>query len=247
MLPESGDGGSSVVGDDTVVSIVGREWNVAGLTELAAVMMDAAQRRIDVTAGNIGNLNTPGFRAKRVFQHVLDDRLATPVTSTGEAAQGQPALKATGNPLDIAATGGAIVLRIGDSLVSASSAQLRRGEDGQLIAAAGGVLQAAGGGDVIVGRGVLAILRDGTVLIDGQPEARIGLFAAGEARGGILPDPAEDGVLHQGMLTASNVDLAAEMIDLTQAGRMAEAGAKLFQIGDELLGKVASTVGDMRR
>lgn len=229
---------------------------MAGLAELAAVMMDAAQRRLEVTANNVGNLNTPGFRAKRLFQHVVDARRALPVLDTAFARRpAQAALKSTGNSLDIAVAGRAILLlREGDGLFPAVTAQLRRDGEGRLVDGAGRALQAAGGGDLIVGHGAVALLNDGTVLVNGQPEARIGLFAGSVedfAEPGpladALPEIAEDAMLHQGMIIPSDVDLAVEMIDMTSAGRTAESGARIFQLADELLGKASSALGDIRR
>jgi len=229
---------------------------MAGLAELAAVMMDAAQRRLEVTANNVGNLNTPGFRAKRPFQRVVDARQAMPVLDTALAHRpGQPVLKNTGNPLDIAVAGrAALLLRAGDHFLASATAQLRRDGEGRLADGAGRLLQAAGGGDLVIGEGTTVILKDGTVLVNGQPEARIGMFAGSAAEFGagdlsmdVLPDVAEDAVLHQGMVIPSDVDLAAEMVEMTAAGRTAESGAKIFQLADELLGKASSALGDIRR
>jgi flagellar basal-body rod protein FlgF len=229
---------------------------MAGLTELAAVMMDAAQRRLEITANNIGNLNTPGFRAKRAFQRVVDARQALPVLDTAFAHRpAQSVLKNTGNPLDVALSGRAtLLLREGDRLIASATAQLRRDGEGRLADDAGRLLQAAGGGDLVIGQGATVFLRDGVVLVNGQPEARIGMFAGNPAEfgtGGLpvdgFPDIAEDAVLHQGMVIPSDVDLAAEMVDMTAAGRTAESGAKIFQLADELLGKASSTLGEIRR
>ena len=137
-----------------------------------------------------------------------------------------------------------------------SSAQLRRDSEGRLTDSLGRILQAAGGGDIVISANNPVILKDGTMLVGGQPEARVGLFAsasevrrAGNGEQGIsagsLPNIADDAVVHQGMVVPSDVDLASEMVALTQAGRTAETGAKLFQIYDDLLGRVATKMGDI--
>lgn len=97
------------------------------------------------------------------------------------------------------------------------------------------------------------ILRDGILLVDGQPEGRVGLFAVepSELIGNMLPDaralvPAEDAVLHQGMITTSDVDLSSEMVGLTKASRMAETGARMFKMYDELLSSAASRLGNLK-
>ncbi len=231
---------------------------MAGITDIAASMLTSAQRRLDVTAVNVSNVGTPGFRARRAFQQVVDARQALPVTLTMPGpAPASTALKATGNPLDIAITGGGtLLLRSGDRLMPAVSAQLRRDGEGHLVDGAGRVLQAAGGGDVVVSGDAPALLKDGTILIDGQAEAKVGAFVSNQldwegagdtVRMGDLPDEAVDAVIHQGMVVPSNVDPGAEMVEITRAARMAETGARIFQVYDDLLGRVASKLGEVGR
>lgn len=231
---------------------------MAGLAELSASMLVSAQRRLDVIAGNISNLNSPGFRSQRVFQQVLDARQGLP-TVIGAAAGpvSASALKTTGNPLDFAITGGGTMLmRSGDRLLPVVSVQLRRDGDGRLVDAAGRALQAAGGGDIVLSDDEVTVLKDGTMLVGGQAEARIGAFAidsssdlVGGGQGDLpaLPDEAEGGVLHQGAIVPSNVDLGTEMVEMTRASRMAETGARIFQLHDDLIGRVASKMAEAGR
>jgi flagellar basal-body rod protein FlgG len=232
---------------------------MAGLAELAAVMMDASQRRIETTANNVSNMSTPGFRTRRVFQSLVDQPRAMPAISIRVPPRQSPvAFKVTGNALDIAVSPPATLLfRAGDRLFAANSAQLRRDGEGRLIDGMGRILQAAGGGDLVVGSGSPVVQRDGVVLIDGQPAGRIGMFSFGDASSadailqGIsaeaVPETVDDAVLQQGTLISSDVDLAAEMVELAQAGRGAETGAKIFQLYDELLGKASSAFGGAGR
>jgi flagellar basal-body rod protein FlgG len=152
------------------------------------------------------------------------------------------------------------MLREGDRFYATRSVQLRRDGEGRLVDGAGRFLQASGGGDVAIGAGTPEILRDGTVLIGGQPEARIGLFKTPNALAELapgatpateelstdLPEEATAGAIYQGMVTASNVDLGQEMVELTRASRIAETGARVFQVYDDLLGKAATKLGEIR-
>jgi flagellar basal body rod protein FlgG len=220
-------------------------------------MMGSAQRRLAVTATNLSNMSTPAYRTRRAFTQVVDLREGLPVEKVALARAAAGGLKASGNPLDIAAGQGAVVvLRAGDRFVPVRSAQLSRDGDGRLVDPAGRILQAAGGGDVVIGGGRPTILADGTVLIDQQPAARIGLFAEPASSGlstiadldaGLieLPQPAEEARLLQGYLAPSDVDAAAEMVELSKASRLAETGARIFQICDDLLGTAASKLGSL--
>jgi flagellar basal-body rod protein FlgF len=49
--------------------------------------------------------------------------------------------------------------------------------------------------------------------------------------------------LRQGMIEASNVALADEMVSMMEALRTAESGAKLVQTYDDLMGKAVSAFG----
>lgn len=223
-----------------------------GIAELATTMMVAAHRRLTVTANNLGNISTPSYQARRVFSQIMELRDAVPVDRIAVVQQSQArALKATGNAWDVATDGGGTLLfRVGDVFRTANSAQLHRDGDGRLVDNAGGALQAIDGGDLVVDSGTPTILRDGTILVDGQAVGRIGVFEAGDGEKDffpLLPDSIEDAVLHQGYLTPSEVDSATEMVELTKAGRLAETGARVFQIYDDLSGRVASKLGELAR
>jgi len=225
---------------------------MGGIAELATTMMVAAHRRLTVTASNLANMSTPSYKARRVFSQIMELRDAIPVDRVAVMQQLQArALKATGNAWDIATDGaGTLLFRVGDVFRTADSAQLHRDGDGRLVDSAGGTLQSAGGGDIVVDSGSPTILRDGTILVDGQAVGRIGVFAVvtgAEDVNSLLPDTVEDAVVHQGYLTPSEVDSAVEMVELTKAGRLAETGARVFQIYDDLSGRVATKLGELGR
>ncbi len=224
-----------------------------GIAELATVMMVAAQRRMAVTANNLSNLSTPSFRAQRVFSQVADLRRPVPMDAISVSrTDGARTVSFTGNAFDIAVTGSdaVLLLRSGEAYRAVSSVQLRRDVQGRLVDPAGRPLQAAGGGDLVLGVGVPSILADGTILVGGQAVGRVGLFssrASGPGTLAELPPPADESVVvRQGYLTPAEVDPATEMVELTKAARLAETGARIFQLSDELLGQAASKLGDLR-
>lgn len=231
---------------------------MAGLVDIAASMLVSAQNRLDIISGNVSNLNSPGFRSRKVFQRILDGRDYVPVV-VGSSMGAVPAstLKATGNPLDIAITGpGVMLLRAGDRLAPVVSTQLRRDEGGRLVDVTGRALQGAGGGDIVLSDDQVTVLKDGTMLVGGQAEARIGVFSVDRAIEADLgadadlqeiPEEVEGAVLHQGMVVPSNVDLGSEMVEMTKASRIAETGARVFQIHDDLIGRLVSKLGEVGR
>jgi flagellar basal-body rod protein FlgF len=229
---------------------------MTGFSDLATSLLISAQQRLDVTARNVSNLSTPGYLSRKTFQRTMDVRHELPVVLVSQPDSAKTAtLKVTGNPLDIAITGGgALLVRDGETLVSIISGQFSRDGDGRLIDTAGRALQSTGGGDIILSGDAPSILQDGTILIDGQAEARIGAFATSRSgvaevdpASGEVPDAAEGSVLHQGMSIPSDVDLAAEMIEVARAAQMAQTGARIFQIYDDLMGRVTSKIGESAR
>lgn len=217
-----------------------------GLAEIAATMMIGAEQRIDIAAGNVSNLNTPGYRARRIFAETLETRAGLPVSRTMLARPKQDlAMTKTGAPFDFATDAGSLLaLRAPDGLVFSRSAQLQRDGEGRLIDGQGRVLQGADGADLVVSQGTAKVLGDGTVLVDGQPEGRIGLFDPASVDAG-RPETAEAGQVHQGTVVGSDVELGDEMLELNKSSRMAETGAKLFQLYDDLLARTASQLGSI--
>ena len=221
-------------------------------------MMIGAREQIDTIAGNVSNVNTPGYRSRRVFQRLLSDRAAIPQqpVAFADPSGASASLKATGNPLDLALAGeGWMLVRAGDRLFPVRSGQFRRDSEGRLADGAGRILQASGGGDLAISGSTPEIHPDGTILVNGQPEARLGVFDASvlsSAAAGMPADNppgelAEDFSVRQGMVMPSDVDLAAEMVALNRAMRLAESGAKVFQTYDELLGRAITKLGDTGR
>lgn len=222
-----------------------------GIAEIAAAMVIGAERRIDVSAANVSNMNTPGYRPHRIFSSVLGSRSGIPQPQE-VLLRSDPnaALTQTGNSLDFASSSDAVfALQSPTGTIFSRSAQLRRDGDGRLIDTQGRALLAADGRELVVSSGAPSVLADGTVIVEGQPQGRIGLYDASRAYAaggsGDLPDLADGASVKQGMVVGSEVELSDEMIELNKATRMAETGAKLFQLQDDLLAKAASQLGSI--
>ena len=221
---------------------------MSGLAEIAATMMLGAERRIDVSAANVSNMRTPGYRAHRIFSETLNARSALPVSHevTVRPVSGL-AMTQTDAPLDFATDASSVLaLRGPNGLSYSRSAQLQRDDDGRLVDSQGRALQSVDGGDLVISPGAPTVLGDGTVVVEGQPQGRIGLFDAATLRTGER-ELTSAGSVKQGMVVGSDVELGDEMLELNKASRMAETGAKLFQLYDDLLAKTASQLGSIAR
>ena len=239
---------------------------MAGLIDIAAKVMARSEQRLEAVSRNISNASTPGYKSETSFPSLVDagssGRSASdlsPVTSTsaaGRADLSQGVLSETGRPLDLAIAGdGFMKVVAGGNEYFTRQGQFERSPDGRVRTPQGFALQGVGGGDVILTSDRPEVLSDGTVLENGRPVARIGLYSteAPEAlisAGGSLFSVPEseairvsEAVLHQGMIEGSNVSMAEQMLEMSMAVRQAETGARLVQAYDGLLGQAISTFG----
>ena len=224
--------------------------------------MNAAMDRQRVVASNLANAQTTGFRAETFA--------VTPLTLRGPALEARAlahggvrgadmragVTTATGNPLDIAVRGDALI-----ALQARDGAEVysRRGD---LTVSVDGVLQNGDGRPVMgedgpitvpLGR-ALTIGPDGTLTADdpaipGAPPEVLGRIKlaspAGSALqkdldgflrvpgGGVLPaDPTAE--VQSGALEQSNVDTASVLVDMIEAQRSFEQRSKLFAAAGEI-------------
>lgn len=114
------------------------------------------------------------------------------------------------------------------------------------------ILQLAGSGDASAEGDRIEILADGTIVSDGTPRGKIGVFVSTGATlspsGGPLrlagePVEASEGTyeIRQGMLEASNVALSDEMVSMMANVRQAEGAAQLVRLYDQLVGQAVTT------
>lgn len=228
------------------------------LIEIAASIMSGASRTVEVSAQNMANITSPGFKRRLEFSQVLaaSEAALRPGVRPDSAFDFSPGkLTETGGAYDLALSGaGFFVVRTPDgAFVYTRDGQFRRDPDGRLLGLNGAALQ-ADGADLVVRGSRFEVLADGVVLDDGQPVGRLDLveildraqvsavaggFSAPEAALGALETPA----VRQGMLEMSNVSTAAEMVAVMAALRRAESGQRVAMIYDDLIGRALSTFG----
>lgn len=223
-----------------------------GLLEIGEILLATSQRRLDAVSRNVANATTPGFKATSSFETALSlQNSASPLQTHTSFSQGP--LRATGRALDLAVDGPGF-FRVSDEtgVYYTRAGAFERDTQGRLVDAAGRALQSASGGDIAVGSGAFEINSRGVIIQDGAPVAQIGLFDADAdaitADGGLyfrIDDArtrdAPQTSVRQGMLEASNVDLATQMMAMMAAIRSAEAGARIVQTYDGLIGQAITT------
>ncbi len=229
---------------------------MGGIIEAGGALLAQASRRLEVAALNISNIATPGYKARIAYQNLAVDfgtlLREEPVAVADDWRSGN--LRTTGNALDLGIAGDAFfVLRGPDGTVYGRGGQFRKDAEGRLVDANGLAVQSSGG-DILLESDSPEILADGTIVDHGEPVARLELVTADEpsalrrqgayfhAEAGSMR-PAHRAVVHQGMIEASNVSMASEVLAMMQSQRAAESGQNLVRLYDDLMGRALAAFG----
>ncbi|PJN96240.1 flagellar basal-body rod protein FlgF [Amaricoccus sp. HAR-UPW-R2A-40] len=221
-------------------------------------------KTMQAVANNIANVSTTGFRREGVlFAEMVEALPAEGGSVAMTAARGrvtsqeQGALVETGGALDMAIEGTGyftVLTPQGERLTRAGA--FARSADGEIVDPAGHPLLDEGGGPIVVPfeAQTVALASDGTLSVDGEPVARIGLVTVEDqaklfreagtlfrAEGDVLPT--EEGRLVQGSLEQSNVNPVAEMARMIEVQRAYEYGQKLLDSEDGRIRLVVRTLG----
>lgn len=231
-------------------------------TEIAAQAMQADLQRLAHISQNIANAQTAGYKRLVTVQQTFAVQMeaAQAHAHTSAAVHAAPgALRATGNPLDVALEGeGFFAVQTAQGQALARHLSLRLDAQGRVVNATGdavlgqrGELRAGPGasalrvdaqGEVWSGErsiGRLQVLRR-TENATLQPLGA-GLYALVGAPG----EPVDAPSVRPGHLEASNVNASDEMVRLLETTRHFEALSRTLQASDEALEKAIRKLGDL--
>jgi len=227
----------------------------------AAAGMAAQQLQLDAVSNDLANLSTDGYKSERVaFGDLLYNKVNMAGTETGAGAgasarivgrsEGQGALKETGNPLDLAIEGQGYFLLTRADGSKALSRDGAFGVDGsgEIVNAQGNRLSPPIKLPKGLTAGDLRISSDGTVTAEGKKLGQIklvtvtasdqltaegdNLLAPTSASG--APHPAS-GLIHQGALEDSNVDVGKDMATMMTAERAFQMSSTAIQTESQMM------------
>lgn len=226
---------------------------INGMTR-AARAMHYLERRQEVVANNLANVDTNGFKAERVFAQMLEGEITVAGAATDFRAG---ALKETGSPLDLAIGGdGFFVIDSpnGERITRGGSFQLDA--DGQIVDPHGNPLLGEGGPIIVPPGSSVDVSNTGLVTADGEEIGRIRLESvpAGtvlEHAGGtqFLPSPdrtpveTADRSIKQGYLEDSNVSPISSMVDMIGIQRAYAAMQRTVSALDGVRERIANDLG----
>ncbi|MCV2881803.1 flagellar hook-basal body complex protein [Actibacterium sp. XHP0104] len=221
-------------------------------------------REMQTVAHNIANISTTGYRAQGViFSEYLQPSegplgsvsMATANVRKTDLSQGP--LTQTNGTFDLAIEGPGFFLLDtpnGERLTRAGA--FLPDDAGELVSPDGHRLLDIGGAPVFVppDAASVGVAADGTLSVNGQAIAQIGLFAppspdALTREGGTLfvsadgIEPVENGAILQGFVEASNVDAVGQMARMIEVQHAYELGQSFLEREDERLRGLIRTLG----
>jgi flagellar basal-body rod protein FlgF len=235
---------------------------------LALQTQRTLQRRMDVTANNLANVNTSGFKADSLLLEEVEDTGATAEDAPNDIVfvrdvgllrdMRQGPIAMTGNPLDVALEGDGFFMVEGESgqtLYTRDGAFSLTG-DGRLVTSDGRAVLSSGGAPIVLDpQGETpSIGRDGAIRVAGVEAGRIGV-ASFAAPGALLKvgdnlwsaqdqEPAAfEGLVVQGSLEGSNVRPVVELTRLIEISRAYQNAARIVSGADELRQRAIQTLG----
>ena len=231
---------------------------IKGLYTSASGMIPQVKKH-EITANNIANAGTPGFKRDVLFTKELskaEKKIAptksdweTPLADRIYTDHAPGAFDKTGNPLHLAIDGdGFFSVQLEDGSVALTRSGSFTVNSEGFLAMPDGPLVLGEGGPLEVGNGQIAVGDTGEVDVDGLTVGRIvpvtvddfdSLVKIGSAAfavpEGVELIAVEKASIRQGFLETSNVDIVREVIDMMVAFRAYEANAKAVQTQDESL------------
>ncbi len=218
----------------------------------------AQMQLLDITANNLANANTVGFKKDRTsFETMLKQagdptatkQLTFTTLSRTVTDHAPGTIRRTDAPLDLAIEGeGFFRVQGPQGMAYTRHGSFRRDGDGRLLTEAG--LPVLGtSGPITLGEGVVTISRNGTITSGGNEVGVLPVYAFEpgvnlEKRGdglfvppaGIVPKVLKQPRLQQGGVEMSNVNVLQEMTRMTDGLRAFEAYQKIIK-GYGQLGK----------
>lgn len=233
--------------------------------------MQVLSRSQDVTADNLANINTPGFKGNKLFYSMLSENMngieikrAVPMSQIN---LDQGILEPTGNEFDVAINGdGFFKVQENDTEYLTRDGRFSLNSDGFLVNSNGANVMGDSGPIQLTelfennkttgGPNRLEISKNGTVLINGKPQDKLHIVNVKDPnlleRQGSTYFTVKDeielsdegiGMVMQGYFEKGNVQPLAEMVDMMRNMQMFESQQRAMKTTDDMLSQVTSRLG----
>jgi flagellar basal-body rod protein FlgF len=239
---------------------------IKGLYTSASGMLPRIKKQ-ELTAHNISNVSTPGYKRDMLFTKELsraEKKLIPtrtdwhqPMVNETYTDFASGTFDKTGNPLDLAIDGdGFFTLELADGTQALTrSGSFTINNEGFMVFP-GGAFLLGEGGPIEAGNGKVTVDQSGGVEVDGSAVGRIVPVTADDLQSlnkignslflvpeGVELIPVTQAEIRQGYLEASNVDVVGEMIEMIVSFRAYEANSRALQAQDRSLEHLFQRVG----
>jgi len=233
--------------------------------------MQVLQKSQDITADNLANINTPGFKGNKVFYRMfkenVDGREVTKSVPMQQINLNQGILEPTGNQFDMGIDGeGFFTVEQDGQTFLTRDGRFRLNADGVLVNTYGAKVMGESGeiqlSEFFMNKGdgggapVLEIAKDGTIRINDVDVDKIRLVnvedpALLQRKGSSYFSVTDTGALSevnigsmmQGYYEKGNVEPLTEMVDMMKNMQMFESQQKAMRTSDDLLSRVSTQLG----
>lgn len=242
---------------------------IKGLYRSASAMVPRVKMQ-EITANNLANASSPGFKRDLLFTRELSRAQAqkmprksdweTPMIDQVYTEFEAGALEKTDNPLNLAIEGdGFFVVETDAGETALTRSGIFSVNPAGFLVNGDGHRLLSDGGPIAVGDGVLSVAESGQVEINGTPVGTLRIVTVPDRQmlkkigdnefvtlEDIEPLAALNYAVRQGYLEASNVNAIKEMVSMIISFRNYEADAQALKTQDETLEKLIDNVGRVR-
>lgn len=225
---------------------------INGMTR-AAHALHYYERRQEVVANNLANVDTDGFKAERVFAQMVEGALPVANSETDLTAG---TLKETGGNLDLALGGpGFFVVETADGEQLTRGGSFRLDDQSRVVDANGNPIL-GDGGEIVLPPGEIAIDDAGVIHVDGKEIDRLriesvppGTELTHAGANLFLPDPGRqevpdtERVVRQGYVETSNVSSIDSLVDMISIQRAYSAVQRTVTTLDSIRQTISNDLG----
>lgn len=233
--------------------------------------MQVLNKTQEVTADNLANINTPGFKGNKVFYRMLREEVNGKITERTVPMQQvnmeQGVLEPTGNQFDLGINGeGFFKVEDGDNTFLTRDGRFNLDQDGFLVNKSGHKVMGEAGPILLAeyfqstgtdgGMPELKISKDGTIRLNGKIADKLSISKVSdpallERKGNSYfsvkgdADLIEEnaGTVMQGYYEKGNVQPLNEMVDMMRTMQTFESQQKAMRTTDEMLSRITQQLG----
>jgi flagellar basal-body rod protein FlgG len=221
--------------------------------------------RQDITANNLANANTTGFKRDRLFVSELiragenpEEKALLESVQASRFVEFTPGpLNPTGSDTDFALQGkGFFEVAGSDGSLYTRNGRFQRDSAGRLVDTLGRAVQGEGG-EITLPEGIVNVSNSGEISVNGtvidkfkvvdfetpQQLKKTAGAAFSNAEGLAGETPVDNAQIRQGFLEASNVESMQEMVEMISTARNYELNARLLTTQDQTLQRTVNDIG----